>query len=122
MGQMMGGPRTPCCAFHGRRGVAVRREPEACSRSSFSMCRETERMELSEGHMAWLLGITRQDYRELEAGKLHIPTTYTRGSSMCVGGAYDHPACASTGEAQNRSPALPETLSRSHGASAITPK
>jgi predicted transcriptional regulator len=34
--------------------------------------RDRERMGLSEGHMAWLLGITRPQYRELEAGRLQI--------------------------------------------------
>jgi hypothetical protein len=29
-------------------------------------------MGLSEGHMAWLLGLTRPQYRELEGGRLHI--------------------------------------------------
>ena len=34
--------------------------------------RDRERLGVSEGHMAWLLGITRPQYRELEAGRLHI--------------------------------------------------
>ena len=34
--------------------------------------RDRERLGVSEGHMAWLLGISRPEYRELEAGRLHI--------------------------------------------------
>ena len=48
--------------------------------------RDRERLGVSEGHMAWLLGLTRREYRELEAGRLHIATTCTGGSSRCAGG------------------------------------
>ena len=46
--------------------------------------RDRERMGLSEGHMAWLLGITRPQYRELEAGRLHISNDlYLRIVDVC---------------------------------------
>jgi predicted transcriptional regulator len=46
--------------------------------------RDRERMGLSEGHMAWLLGITRPQYRELEAGRLHITNElYERIVELC---------------------------------------
>jgi predicted transcriptional regulator len=34
--------------------------------------RDRDRLGVSEGHMAWLLGLTRPEYRELEAGRLNI--------------------------------------------------
>jgi plasmid maintenance system antidote protein VapI len=46
--------------------------------------RDRQRMGLSEGHMAWLLGITRRDYRELLAGRLSITNDlYERIVDVC---------------------------------------
>ena len=46
--------------------------------------RDRERLGVSEGHMAWLLGITRREYRELEAGRLHISNDlYQRIVDVC---------------------------------------
>jgi DNA-binding XRE family transcriptional regulator len=46
--------------------------------------RDRERMGLSEGHMAWLLGLTRRQYRELEAGRLNISyELYERICEVC---------------------------------------
>ena len=50
------------------------------------LSRDRERLGVSEGHMAWLLGITRPQYRELEAGRLHISNAFTCGSWTCAGG------------------------------------
>ena len=48
--------------------------------------RDRERLGVSEGHMAWLLGITRREYRELEAGRLHISNDlYLRNVDVCAG-------------------------------------
>ena len=43
-------------------------------------------MGLSEGHMAWLLGITRLQYRDLEAGRLHITNDLYEGIVKGAGG------------------------------------
>ena len=46
--------------------------------------RDRERLGVSAGHMAWLLGISRPQYRELEAGRLHITNDlYLRIVDVC---------------------------------------
>ena len=46
--------------------------------------RDRERLDVSEGHMAWLLGISRPDYKELEAGRLFISNDlYERIIEVC---------------------------------------
>ena len=48
--------------------------------------RDRERLGVSEGHMAWLLGISRREYRELEAGRLNITNDlYERIVELCGG-------------------------------------
>jgi predicted transcriptional regulator len=48
------------------------------------LSRDRERLGVSEGHMAWLLGITRPEYRELEAGRLNISyELYERIVDVC---------------------------------------
>ena len=48
------------------------------------LSRDRERLGVSEGHMAWLLGISRPQYRELEAGRLHISNDlYLRIVDVC---------------------------------------
>ena len=46
--------------------------------------RDRERLGVSEGHMAWLLGLSRREYRELEAGRLWISNDlYERIVEVC---------------------------------------
>ena len=46
--------------------------------------RDREEMGLTESHMAWRLGLTRPEYRQLEAGTLHISyELYERIVDVC---------------------------------------
>ena len=48
--------------------------------------RDRERLGVSEGHMAWLRGISRRKYRGLEAGRPHISyELYERLAELGVG-------------------------------------